>query len=815
MKMTNRLALSVSALAFASIPTFALAQSANEDTESRGGLGEIVVTAQKREQSLQDVPVAITALGGEALAANRIASVRDLDGGVPNLTIRTIVGGASLPTYSMRGVVSLGAALGTDRGVALYVDGVYMGNGSGSIFEMGEIERIEVLRGPQGTLFGRNSTGGAVSVITPEPKGELAVKQTFTLGNYDQFRSITHVDTPRFGPLSLSATYLHSERRGDIRNLGGGTQWTFSGASGSETRTSPNSLGGSNTDAINAAAKLDFDKVLLVYRFDWTDTTQTSAGQGIVYAAPAYQLIFGNQPYPTLLTPITNKRPDAVNNWAALPSRVKNEGHSLTASAEISDQLSIKNIAAYRTSSYATLFSQIDGAGGLRNTPSTGGVGLPGTADVLYGFACLPAGVAPQFCPYYQPSAVNAPLMIQTVIAYGTYKQFSNEFQVNYDSDFLTLTAGALYFHQKQTQDLNNTYALKSAPFAVFPGFNVPNLGQPNAYGAVPSFVKVNSKAIYGQAEVHVTPQLDLILGGRYTHDRKRGEDRATANALNPTGFYPIDYKDGQFTYNVGVNFKPTDDILLYAKYATGFISGGLFASIPFDSEKAKSFEAGIKADLLDNRLRFNLAAFSAKYDSMQFTTTGRNIGRPELTQVVLNAGDAKAQGFELETTLAPVDGLVLGGSLGYTDFKYRSLSPIVTAGAYDYLVHERPKWTGNVNATYTAAMDNGSALVARIDGSYRSAANGTSFVPGTAFGFSQADSEAFKAAQRIGSYWLWNVRLAAQDVELAGVKSTFALWGRNIFNNKSVSYSPSLVFLISADYQRAATFGADWTFEF
>lgn len=787
------------------------------------GVPDIIVTAQRRAENLQDVPIAVTALDASALQTNRIVDVRDLDGSAPNLTVRSIVGGSSLPSYSMRGSVSFGAALGADRSVALYVDGVYVGNGQGSIFDIGDIERIEVLRGPQGTLFGRNATGGAISVTTPQPTGTFGIKQTTTVGNYRQFRSVTHIDSPTFGPFSFAANFLHNERRGDIRNLGGGTTWDFTSVGGG-IRTSPDYLGGINANAATFTGKLDLDRFNLVYRFEWSKSRATSNGQGIVYLSPTYQGIFNNQPDQTILTPVTNQRPDAVNNWAALPRRLESFSNSLISTFDISSNLSIKNIAAYRTTDLFAPFEQIDGAGGLRNTPSTGGVGAPGTADILFGLACRPAGITAGNCVFYQPISQNAPLNLQTSISIGRFRQISDELQMNYSSKFMDFTAGLYYFQLKQVTDFLGMEGVglakqKSGSFYISPNFVPPNPLQRGNVGATDSTVTSFSKAAYAQAEVHVSDQIDLIAGGRYTHDLKKGVDRTAYSQVNRIsgtgGVFPIYYKAGEFSYNLGVNYKINSDILVYAKYVTGFISGGQFASLVYDTEKARSLEAGVKADLFDRRLRFNLAAFTVDYDNLQFTTIGSNIGRPDLSQVLLNAGDARARGFEAEATVVPTFGLTLRGSVGYTDFKYKSLNPAITNGTYTFLVHERPKWTGNVSAQYEVPIQDDLSLSMRVDGSYRSVSNGTQTVPGTVRGFSAAESERYIGAQKIPAYWLWNGRVALQGIQIGGLDSSLALWGRNIFDNKSVSQSPSLTFLISADYQRAATYGLDWTLKF
>lgn len=838
LKVAREALLASTALSLMAAPA-AIAQDATASEngatqENSGGFGTIVVTAQKREQNLQDVPVSITALDSTALAANRITSVRDLDAVAPNLTVRSIVGGAQLPIYQMRGVVGLGSNVGSDKGIGLYVDGVYIGNAPGSVFELGDIERIEVLRGPQGTLFGRNSTGGAVSIITPQPSGELGIRQTTTAGNYDHFKSATHIDTPQIGPFSASFNYVHTERDGDIRNLGAGTQWDFT-AVGRGVLTSPETLGGHNTDAVSANVKMDLGRFKAIYRFDYSETELTARGTAPYFlsgplfggAIAGLQAVYDSQaPFGNTnpLSPITNRRPDAVNNAGAVPSETSTEGHSLTLEFEVSDSLSFKNIAAFRKSSFETPFSQIDGLGGLVLTPTALGQWLA--------FNGITNPADPRIGTY--AAAIGQPILVQSSGTSGKDTQYSNEFQVNYDSDFLTATAGALYFRGNTTRGFigDPTIALsqvRSGSYVIFPNFELPFAGQPKQSNAQDTFIRTVSKAVYGQVELHPTDNLDVIGGLRYTKDKRTGTDNSLVSGQLPAAFFatPVDYTNDRVTYNVGLNYRPADDILLFAKYSTGFISGGVSAGLTFEEETVESFEAGIKAEFLDRRARVNLSVYHADYSDLQLTVTGRAFcASPALaatcgaataaTSLVVNAGDARARGAELETVFMPIDALTLGVAVGFNDFKYKRLEPALTGGAFKVSVDQRPKWTGNVFAQYTTEpiMDD-TRLVARIDGNYRSSFARSITVPGAAQGFTVADSERFDAANRSAPYWLWNTRVALEDIEIMGSRSTLALWGRNIFNNKSASYSVGLVYAAVANFETAPTYGVDWTIEF
>jgi iron complex outermembrane receptor protein len=279
-----------------------------------------------------------------------------------------------------------------------------------------------------------------------------------------------------------------------------------------------------------------------------------------------------------------------------------------------------------------------------------------------------------------------------------------------------------------------------------------------------------------------------------------------------------IDYKGDKVTYNLGVNYKVTSDILLYGKYSTGYISGGAISAIVYNPEVAKSWEGGIKADWLDGTLRTNLSLFDTKYTDLQASVSGVLLGRPEITNAIASFGDARVKGVELETSWSPVRNLVLTANGGYLDFKYTRLSRIATTGVAEVMPIYRPKWTGNVSAQYTTDPLFGDAsLTARLDGNYRSSQWGISSVPtiSAASGFTAAEQARFRQEGRIKGYWLWNARVALQDINLGQAKGTLALWGRNIFNDKSPTLMQSVVLVISTSYEPARTVGLDFTVEF
>jgi iron complex outermembrane receptor protein len=730
---------------------------------AKGGgsaLAEIIVTAQRREQLQQEVPVAMTALSAESLEANRVTNVTDLNTLVPNLTVVTSAGGSAAPTFTMRGLYGLGSALGADSGIALYVDGVYIGSGSGSIFDFADLERIEVLRGPQGTLFGRNTSGGAVSFVTRNPSGKFDLKQEFTVGNYNQFASKTRFETPQWGPLSAIFTYSHSERDGEIRNLGGGTVWNFTNVGGGYI-VSPKRLGDNNTDAASAAIRLDLiDALDLVYKFDYTDQKYTPPGIGLLGGTSigSYNALTSA----ALRTPVTSERPDAVNNWFSMPAGLEVQGHNITAQYQINDTLSIKNIIAYRKMKFHSPGDQLDGAGG---------VSISGT----------PASLA------------------VTVDSEGEDKQFSNETQLVLDTNPLTLTSGFLYYKQEQIQGgyVNATNSNQGLTF--YPDFAVPGPQKD-------STVDVKSTALYAQGEAHVTEQWDITAGARETRDRKEYVDN-TAPLL---GTLYREYEKNKPSYLIGVDYKPNRDILTYVKYVTGFISGGQLAGVEYQPETAKSWEAGIKADWFENSLRTNLALYHADYANLQNPTQGNFVTPPVIgaAQVLVNVGDARAEGFELETTFVPTQNWTFGASLGYLDFEFTALTKSLFPPNTITTAQWRPKWTGNLSAQFESdPLFNDVTLVARVDASYKS-----EFYAAARLYNSATESEALK----VDAHGLVNGRVALKRLRLGSADAELALWVRNLTNSdRPMNVTNFGGAFWASDFERARTYGLDLKFDF
>lgn len=811
-----------SALGAIALSGVAYAQDAEGGESS--GLQEIIVTAQKREQSVQDVPIAVTALTEDALVANRVTNVTDLSGLAPGVTVRTSSGGSKLPSFTVRGAVSYGVVPGSDKQVSIYLDGVYISSPRGSIFELPDVQRIEMLRGPQGTLFGRNATAGAVSIATRDPTGEVGIKASATYGNMDQTRFMGSVDLPQMGPFSAYLSFVHNYKRGDIRNDGAGQVWDRTNSVDSRSARvlpSPRWLGTKDAMSYFAALKFESGDFTTVYKFDKTEDDGTPEGTGFIGYGANVPLIgtlldtlITTQPTPVLMAS-DGKRPKAVSNSWTVPTTQDVEGHSLTSTWQASDSLSFKNVFGYRKS-YLFTASSLDGFSALTITPES----IQPLATLI-AFSTLPPDQAAAAIPGLMAQLgplVGSPYLGLASQPENRSEQISNELQLNYNSDFVTATAGLLWFQGKDWTGeglLQNTVSFSPIPFGVLPNANIGR-----------SFNKAESIAAYAQLEFHVTPDLDIVAGGRVTRDKKSGSFAygPTPAALTERVF---EYKKTKPNYLIGVNYRPADDMLLYAKYSTGFVSGGSVAGLAFKPETVESIEGGVKADFWDNKVRTSLALFHAKYKHVQSAQGAANFtqeiiditGDPNLPAsigtFVADQGTVKATGFEAELTAAPTVGLMLGGSLSYTDTKFSDVNPILlSSNGGRFIPTFRPDWTAGLWAQYDTAPINssGAYFTLRADATWQSDMNLAQ----------NPDLEFYRTIGRsieeVPAYWLLNGRVALRDFDLGGIKTELGIWGRNLTDEKAVAFALGILqppLLASANYIPARTYGVDLTIQF
>lgn len=611
----------------ATVSPVAIAQTSPipEKPASPIGLDEIIVTAQKRAESLQDTPIAIAALDTEALEKKRVTSLLEIASGVPNVQISPGTVGPTSVRIIIRGIGQLSNAVTLDAPVAVYQDGVYLGRTQGMGNELAELERVEVLRGPQGTLYGRNATAGAINFITKAPElGELNFNQKFTIGNLDEFRSRTAVNIPLGDDLAVGLAFVHAKRDGFIRNIGTGAPW----------------FGAVNRNGFRAAALWSpSDAFEARYTFDYTKIKDTSNFAAVVPFLP-----------PEAERPRTGSA--YVEDF--LPNSTSAQGHNLTLTYDLSDTVTVKSITGYR---------ELDS----------------------FEYQDFNTGV---FGPYSLSRLSDS----------TDQKQFSQELQLIGDAidGRLKYIAGLYYFTEKgDASSLQNTPTGRNLRTATF---------------------KNKAYAVFGQGTYtpdFLDQRLHLTLGLRWSKDKR---EASLLNVSIPPAGPQTTLIDGSgdnafddFSPSGTLQFDINDDVNVYAKVVKGYKSGGfsLSASSPdsfargFGPEKIISYEAGLKSELFDRRVRFNLAAFYNDYKDIQ-----TNVIDPRDARIfdIINAGKAVTKGFDADITVLVAQGLTLQGSYGYVDAKYKKVVDLAGNDITDgFVMPHAPKNSFSVSANYTS----------------------------------------------------------------------------------------------------------------
>ncbi len=737
-------------------PSASAQQTATPAASGSGTLEEIVVTAQKRSENQQVVPVSVTALSPTVLSNARILNTMDLAGTVPNLYIMqgaSMNGSTSTPWMTLRGIEANNTGtVQTDSGIGIYVDGVYVARASGQVFDLADVQQIEVLRGPQGTLFGRDSVGGAINFITRDPSGQFGASEDLSFGNLGELRNKTRVDFDEFAGFRVSLTYLHSQNDGYVKNLDAGhyvdpSKLTF-GSVG--PGLSQRDLGASNADGFMASVKYDppaVEGLSFKAKFDYTGEYENPPAiqliaigtPGNLAYPPPYGLgVFGNHSRGTIV--VSGTPLDAVSNSQAIQVYEQTYGASLTTTYDLSDNIQLKDIVAYRRlqQSFA---SQLDGGNALV---------APDGAD---------------FIPFTSLGQVNQ-------------HQLSNEFDVTFKSQWVDVTAGQLYFYE-QFHYPDGFPVLAEAPHGVLPPDGT--IGDGNSI----------SIAEYAQATGHIADNLDLVGGIRYTRDDKQSR-YPLAPALNAEAIHQ------RVDWLAGVNYRPIDNLLVYGKGSSGYISGGSYNGVTFGPEAMTQFEAGEKADLFGKQLRVNTAVFWSDYRHYQ--TFDFNPADCNGIQIgcIANAGAERIWGLESEITYVPTDRLILTANVGITRY---SLDPNQNPSAIPE--NHAPKLSFGVAGEYNFEEINGMTPSARLELNYNGLVD---------WGPTAVAGPGLLPSYKTPPTAIVNARVSLGDIPLGPTTGKVSLWGKNITNERYFSeiLPGSVIGFVDANVSPPATYGVD-----
>ena len=585
----------------ASFAAPAYAQDTADDSaavaEAEAEDGVIIVTARRREERLIDVPLSVTALSGETLAQQGIQDLTQIGQQVPNITLEVSRGTNTTLTAFIRGVGQQDPVAGFEAGVGLYVDDVYLNRPQAAVLDIYDVERIEVLRGPQGTLYGRNTIGGAIKYVTAELPDDTSLKIRGTYGSYDQADLIVTASTPISDNLKIGASGARLSRGGFGDNLTLGTE-------------------NYNKDVWAARGTIEFDNGPVFIRLSGDYVKDNSE------ARQGHRLIPGQLSGAPVLDDVFDTRA-GLN---IVDQEVEAYGGALNIAVEVSDTVTLKSITGYREDSSS---SPID-------------------------FDSLPA------------VDLDVPAIYEN-------QQFSQEFQLLYESDRLSGVLGFYYL------DANAFTAFDVALFTTLNGLTAQTLGD----------VDTKTWSVFGDFTYDLTDTISLSLGGRYTNDKRTSQVLRTtflggfSNLFGGTGA-PIavtstfngsaTFKD--FNPRASISWQPNANHNLYFTYSQGFKGGGfdprgqttacrnsvggactadeVFDFMSFEPETVDSYELGWKASLLDNRLNISLAGFLGQYSNVQipgsvgFDSNGDGTN-DSFIGITSNAASADVNGFEFE----------------------------------------------------------------------------------------------------------------------------------------------------------------------
>ena len=635
-----------------------------ETAEETGGqLSEIVVTAQRREENLLDVPVAVSAITGESLVQNQIADVSSLQRLAPSLTVAPF-GDATTPLLAIRGQVAQDIVASVDPAVGVYVDGVYLGRATGANLAFLDVERVEVLRGPQGTLFGRNTIGGAISITPVHPTDRFEGRVSARYGNYDAFGVTGILNAPLADGIALRVAGSHSQRDGFAR----------SSVTGAE-------LNSENLDYIRASLKADLGSgwdVLL--SGDFSDSRNSGQWITLINTYPIADTLAG------IVTGGTQTATQYIDRFTRHPA-VNTSGPFTSRSWGTSGIVSgafgavnVKSITAYR-----------EVRRGLDNFDQDG-----------------------------------TPFDLLQILSNDSHQhQFSQEIQFYGKAmdDRLDWIVGGYYFTETGRDTVVNEFL-----FPLNPNIGVTDAKAFNKnfalYGQL-TFKLTDDLSVFGGIRyARDTRRLDIFSRtARPTPDVVVACGVAAASP--PDCFFPLPKKTFEYApFSIGVNYKPNRDVLVYAKWSRGFRSGGynsrgssLDTLLPFDPERVDSYEVGGKVEI-DRRFRVNVAVYQSEFDKMQLLAAA-GVSGAAVVAINQNAGSSRIRGLELEAEAA-LGQLRLNGSLTLTDAKFKKLLPNVVNLVLDSPLPYTPKTTFSIGGDYTIPAGFGD-VVLHADYSWRS----------------------------------------------------------------------------------------------
>lgn len=567
---------------------------------AKGYIEEIYVTAQKRKQNMQDVGISLTAFDSESIARRGFQNYSDIVMHTPNFSMQNI---GPAPMFRIRGQGTHDASTTIESPVAFYVDEIYRANAAGRRLQVFDLDRVEVLRGPQGTLFGRNTTAGVVHIVSRKPSEEFDGYARAQIGSFGQ-----HILEGAVGG-AISDTV-----RGRIAaKYNSDDGWQENKVNGDQFAV---------TDVIAIRAQLDFDlgdfvKMLLKASYQDDDGTAflyghqgtlnpESLAAGDIVGCSAAQ-IHANE-----CVSISNFR---------VPDLDPTEGYTEESTSNMMNYVDLKEVSA-RISWDISDTLELIALTAYTQTDRENGEDVDGSAS---------GGVLANSTLWH--------MLDQT--------EFSQEFRLSGHSDQMNWVAGLYYFESDGDAESFLHQIFGHSPETV-------------------AIVETESYAVFGEIEYSLSEEFSIVGGLRYTDDQKTSD----VETLGMTDNFEI--SDSKLTGKLGLNWKPSDDVMIYGSLSTGFRSGDFVTQLffgdpttgePADSETVTAYEVGLKSTFWDQRAQFNVAAFFTDVEDKQATVITEKSGLP--STVYSNFGDVEIYGLEAEFTVFPVENLKVELSLG------------------------------------------------------------------------------------------------------------------------------------------------------
>lgn len=616
-------------------------------------LEEVVVTAQRREESLQETPIAVSAFDQTQLEELKVTSLDDLNGYVPSFQTAPFAASAASPVIFIRGMGNVDVQTTKDAAVGVYLDGVALGRVTGLSLDVADLERIEIMRGPQGTLYGRNTTAGAINYVTRKPYDEWGFKQRFTVGNYNQWASQTDLNIPVTDKFYIKAGYMRTAIDGWVDN---------------ENTTLPDQVDPNKKDNQAATAALRWvptDNFTIDYAFDWSDLDYGNGYYQTIEAPPGN---LGTTPIP----PPTDRKDKALLANGMSESDVKVQGHNLTLSWDIGN-LTLKSITGYRE-----LESFLD-------------------QNYLDGLIYLPATQLPS--EFTQQNSVDQ-------------EQFSQEFQIlgSAFNDSFQYTAGLYYWRENATEAQSSNFSPPAFPAFLDSWSLKADAESYAAYGQGTWRPNVLDQKLgftlglrYTRDEREVSK---VFIRTDLSGPPPLGPFEGKNDFDNTSGTFIVDY---DFTDDLNSYLKYSTGYR-----AGGFNARALPGDFErgFDPEYVESTELGLKSSLWQNRMTLNVAAYYNQFNDLQVDAFV-----PPVNSRTDNAGEATTKGVEIEWVARLTEGFTADAFYAYMDSEFDEyIIPGLGDVAGARAVPQAPEHQAKLGLEYAFPMTSFGQFSARLD---------------------------------------------------------------------------------------------------